>query len=208
MPKNNTTSSLRALAPLFLVQFACWCGMFLMWVGAYPTITTAILNAPPGDAFALRRGMLVLAACFCWYATLAAGLSFALPALSRRFDAPLLLAASTAIGALGLAGLGVVQHPWLLVPCFTALAVGWCGLSNLTYTIAGHLLPPERMEHGFRVFAFSTILPQLAVTLTLALFVGEITPGTARGIMLAAGGAMLTGSLLCVVLRRRLLGRR
>ena len=38
-----TASPLRALLPLFAVQFFCWSGMFLMWVGAYPVITLAIL---------------------------------------------------------------------------------------------------------------------------------------------------------------------
>lgn len=201
---NREAGALRRLAPLFVVQFACWSGMFLMWIGAYPVIITAILHASVGDPQALRRGMLVVAGCFCWYASLSACLSFAIPGLTRRLDPPALLAISTAIGAIGLAGLGVIERPPMLILCFTALAIGWCGLSNLSYTIAIQLLGEDAMEHGLRVFAFSSILPQVVVTLAVVLAIGEITPTTARAIMLAAGGAMATGSALTLLLRRRL----
>ena len=57
-PATTTGALLRALAPLILVQFACWTGMFLMWIGAYPVITLAIVPAAPGDPAALRRPLL------------------------------------------------------------------------------------------------------------------------------------------------------
>ncbi|MEO6716456.1 MAG: hypothetical protein ABIM50_04305 [Novosphingobium sp.] len=198
-------SPLRALLPLFAVQFFCWSGMFLMWIGAYPVITLAILRLPPGGA-ATRMGMVTLASSFAWYATLSGLLAFLLPNLTRRIEPALLLAAATAIGACGLAGLGLIEHPALLIACFTALGVGWCALSNLPYTIAGKLVPEGEIEHWFRVFAFSSILPQLAVTGLLITAISEIDATVARHIMFAAGGAMLTGSLTALLLRRQLRG--
>ena len=205
-PATSPAGIARALVPLFLVQFACWSGMFLMWIGAYPVITSGILHPDPANPHALRQGMVVLAGCFSWYATLSALLAFLIPALLRRLSAPVLLALATAVGAGGLAGLGLIDRPVLLIPCFTALAVGWCALSNLPYTIAGRLVPWQEIDHWFRIFAFSTILPQLAVTAALVLVIGEINLAMARHIMLAAGGAMLTGSALSLLLRHRLRG--
>lgn len=203
----STQSSIaRALLPLFVVQFACWSGMFLMWIGAYPIITSGILQSDPANHRALRQGMVVLAGCFSYYATVSALLAFGIPALLRRTSPPLLLGLATAIGAGGLAGLGLIDRPILLVPCFTALAVGWCALSNLPYTIAGKLVPWQQIDHWFRIFAFSSILPQLAVTAVLVLVIGDIDVAMARRIMQAAGAAMLTGSLLAVLLRKHLLG--
>ena len=194
------------MIPLFVVQFACWSGMFLMWIGAYPVITTGILHPDPARHPTLRQGMVVLAGCFSYYATVSALLAFAIPALLRRASAPVLLGLATAIGAGGLAGLGLIDRPILLVPCFTALAVGWCGLSNLPYTIAGKLVPWQQIDHWFRVFAFSSILPQLAVAAILVLFIGDIDVAKARRIMQAAGAAMLTGSVLAILLRHHLTG--
>ncbi len=200
-----TASPMRALLPLFAVQFFCWSGMFLMWIGAYPVITLAILRLPPGGA-ATRMGMVTLACSFAWYATLSGLLAFLLPKVTRRIEPALVLAAATAIGAGGLAGLGLIERPALLIVCFTALAVGWCALSNLPYTIAGKLVPEDEIEHWFRVFAFSSILPQLAVTGLLIAAIGDIDANTARHIMFAAGGAMLTGSLTALLLHRQLRG--
>jgi maltose/moltooligosaccharide transporter len=203
--KPAAASPLRALLPLFAVQFFCWSGMFLMWIGAYPVITLAILHLPPGGA-ATRIGMITLACCFAWYATLSGLLAFLLPRLTRRVEPALLLAAATAIGACGLAGLGLIERPELLVVSFTALAVGWCALSNLPYTIAGKLVPEEEIEHWFRVFAFSSILPQLAVTALIIAMITVIDAYVARHIMFAAGGAMMGGSLLAVLLHKQLSG--
>jgi dipeptide/tripeptide permease len=168
-------------------------------------ITLAILRLPPGGA-ATRIGMITLACSFAWYATLSGLLAFLLPRLTRRIEPALLLAAATAIGACGIAGLGLIERPALLIVSFTALAVGWCALSNLPYTIAGKLVPDEEIEHWFRVFAFSSILPQLTVTGLIIATITDITANVARHIMFAAGGAMLGGSLLAVLLHRHLRG--
>ena len=193
--------TMRALLPLFLVQFCCWSGMFLMWIGAYPLITLALL-AGRGP----RDGMVVLALCFAWYATLAAALAFLIPALLKRVEPSVMLAVATVVGSAGLAGLGLIEKPILLLPCFTALAVGWSALSNLPYTIAGRLVPEGEIEHWFRVFAFSSILPQLAVAGLVIFLIGELNAQTARNIMLAAGVAMALGSGLALVFRRALAG--
>ena len=204
MPMPIPPRPLAALAPLFVVQFACWTGMFLLWIGAYPVITLAIMPAAPGDPVALRRGLLVLAGCFAWYALLAACLAFLLPRLLSRVSAPVLLGLAAMVGAGGLASLGWVTSPWALPASFTALAVGWCALSNLPYTLASGLVGDVGIEHAFRVFAFSSILPQLAVTMALIFVIGEIDAATARAIMRAAGLAMATGGVLALALRHRL----
>ncbi|MBS0254740.1 MAG: hypothetical protein JSS36_05895 [Proteobacteria bacterium] len=197
-------STLRALAPLFLVQFACWTGMFLLWIGAYPVITLAIMPGTPGDPAALRRGLLVLSACFAWYALLAACLAFLIPRLLARVPAPVLLGLAALVGAGGLASLGWIADPWLLPASFTALAVGWCALANLPYTLAARLVGGAQIDHAFRIFAFSSILPQLAVSAALLFVIGEIDAQTARLILRAAGAAMGLGGLLALALRHRL----
>jgi maltose/moltooligosaccharide transporter len=205
-PAPNTAAVLRALAPLIAIQFACWTGMFLMWIGAYPVITLAIMPAAPGDPASLRRPLLALAGCFSWYALLAALLAFLIPAALRRLPAPVLLGLCALVGALGLASLGWIASPAWLPLSFTALAVGWAALSNLPYTIAGRLVPGQRIDHAFRLFALAGIAPQIAVSLALVFVIGEIDVGTARRIMLAAGAAMALGGAGALLLRRRLAG--
>ena len=196
-------SPLRALAPLFAVQFFAWSAMFLMWIGAYPLVTLAILHAPPGPA-ATRLGMVTLACCFAGYATAAALLAFAIPTVTRRVEPGVALGLGLAVGALGLAGMALAGRPILLLPCFAALSVGWSALANLPYTIAGGLVPEGSIDHWFRIFAFSSILPQVAVTFGLVVLVGEIDASVARQVMLAAAASMFAGGLLALLLRARL----
>ena len=77
---------------------------------------------------------------------------------------------------------------------------------NLEGFCAGKLVPWQQIDHWFRIFAFSTILPQLAVTAALVFVIGDVEVAMARRIMLAAGAAMLTGSLLALLLRHHLRG--
>ena len=124
----------------------------------------------------------------------------------RRLSAPVLLGLSALVGALGLASLGWIASPVWLPVSFSALAVGWAGLSNLPYAIAGRLVPGERLDHAFRLFALSGIAPQIAVSLALVFVIGEIDVTTARRIMLAAGAAMALGGLGALALAGRLAG--
>ena len=52
-------SPLRALLPLFAVQFFCWSGMFLMWIGAYPVITLAIRSVYVSDRAGTMRNLML-----------------------------------------------------------------------------------------------------------------------------------------------------
>ena len=52
--------------------------------------------------------------------------------------------------------------------------MGWAALSNLPYAIAGRLVPGERLDHAFRLFALSGIAPQIAVSLALVFVIGEV----------------------------------
>ena len=174
-----------------------------MWIAAYPLIGIAIL--PPDIHGGLsHHALATMALCFAYYATLSAGLAFLIPMLTRRIDPAVLLGLAGLVGAGGLAALSLINSPLLLIPCFTALAVGWCALSNLPYALASKLVPEAQSEHWFRVFAFSTIMPQLAVSAALVLLIGELDPDGARRIMLVAGGMMATGSLLSLLFRRQL----
>jgi hypothetical protein len=191
---------------LFAVQFACWSAMFLMWIAAWPLITLTILKPAPCSVDAVRHGMVMVAGCYAWYATLAAALNLAVPALTRRIAPPVLFAAMAAIGAGGLAALARVDDPRWLPLCFGAIGVGWCALANLSYQIAGTLMPEAAIDRGYRLFGFSTVLPQLAVTAALAFVLPPPDGTVARAILLAAAAAMALGSALAFGLRKRLGG--
>jgi maltose/moltooligosaccharide transporter len=190
------------LAPLFVIQFFSWSGMFCLWIYAVPVITQFVFRAPAEGA-AYRDGLFAVSACFAFYALLAACLAFALPRAIRRFGAGGVHGCALLIGAAGLASLGLVTQPVLLIPAFAAIGVGWSSLSNIPYAIAGAAAPSGQGAHILRVFGFSTVAPQIVMTLGLVA-ASHIWFGDAVNRVMVAGGTMMAlAGLLTLALRTR-----
>jgi len=194
----------RILIPLFAIQFFAWSGMFVLWINAYPLITRFVMHAAPANEAAMRQGLVVISLCFSFYATAAACMAFALPWLIARWGEGWVLGVALLFGAAGLASLGFVDRPLWLAPGFAGIAVAWSALSNLPYAIAGSAVHWTRISHILRIFSFSTILPQVAVSLGLALFGAVVFGSATQDIMFAGGASMAVGAVLCILFRRRL----
>ena len=115
-----------------------------------------------------------------------------------------MLGVALAVGAGGLASLGMIDRPALLAPAFAAIAVAWGALSNLPYAIAGAAVHWTRIAHILRIFSFSTILPQIAVSLGVAVFGAALFGSAPQHIMIAGGAAMGIGALLAIAFRGRI----
>ena len=194
----------RVLVPLFAIQFFAWSGMFILWVNAFPLISRFVMHLTQTDEAAMRQGLIVVSLCFSLYATGAGFLAFALPALVSRWGEGLVLAAALAVGAAGLASLGVIDRPIWLVPAFAAIGVAWCALGNLPYAIAGSAVHWTRISHILRIFSFSSIIPQVAVSLGLALFGATFFGQAVQQIMLVGGGSMAIAAVLATGFYKRI----
>ena len=192
------------LVPLFAVQFFAWSGMFVLWINAFPVIARFIMHTPMTSETGMRSGLIVVSVCFSFYATAAAAMAFALPRLTARWGEGRVLGVALLFGAGGLAALGVIDRPILLAPAFAGIAVAWGGLGNLPYAIAGSAVHWTRISHILRIFSFSTILPQVAVSLGLALFGGALFGSATQTIMIVGGASMGIGGLLAIGFQARL----
>jgi maltose/moltooligosaccharide transporter len=190
------------LAPLFVIQFLSWSGMFCLWIYAVPVITRFVLHAAP-DSPAYRQALIVVSACFATYGLLGACLAFALPGIIRRFGHGVVHGVALVIGGAGLAMLGLVDRAgWLLV-AFPAIAIGWACMSNIPYALASAAAPEGRGAHFMRMFGFSTVIPQVVVTLGLAVIASSWTEAASEGILIAGGTMMAAGGLIALTLRKR-----
>ncbi len=194
MPLPRSTRAV--LVPLFAIQFLSWSGMFCLWIYAVPVIA----RLPSGDP---HRTLVVVSACFALYAVLGATLAFALPAAMQRFGVGATYGLAQMIGAAGLATLGIINRPILLIPAFAAIGVAWSCVSNIPYAIAGAAAPPGKGAEMLRLFAFSTVLPQVVTSLLLASVASEWLGDAVKPVMLAGGLSMALGGLLALVWRDR-----
>jgi MFS family permease len=189
--------------PLFAIQFLSWGGMFCLWIYAVPVITRFVFRAPQ-DSEAFRTALVTVSGCFAAYALFGACFAFALPRLIARFGGGSVYGVMLLIGAAGIAMLGVIDRPISLVVAFVMIGVGWSAMSNIPYAIASAAAPVGRGGQFMRIFGFSTVLPQIVVTLGLAAASRTMFGDALNQIMIAGGGMMACGGLIALAFRARL----
>ena len=188
---------LRVLAPLYAVQFLSWSGIFCLWIYAVPVIAGGVLSGGEGGAYG--SALAVVGACFALYAILGASLAFVLPRVLARFGVRLTYGLSLLTGAAGIGLLGAIAQPIWLAPAFAALGVAWCAMSNIPYAVVSAVAPPGRGAHMMRLFAFSTVAPQVVMTMALALLAPSLAGESAHWVMVAGGVTMGAGGLLALL---------
>ena len=180
------------LMPLFAIQFLSWAGMFCMWIYAVPVIAGQVFHAE-SDPARYGTALAAIGGCYALYAILGAGLAFAMPLVLARWSVRRIHGLALAIGAGGIGALGAITQGAWLVPAFIAVGVGWCSLSNLPYAIVSAAAPEGRGAHLMRVFAFSAVAPQVAMTLLLA-WVGPRLSAADMHEVMFAGGTFMAGA--------------
>ena len=182
------------LAPLFVIQFLSWAGMFCMWIYAVTVIAGDVFHV---EADPVRYGTALagIGACYALYAILGASMAFVLPSALQRFGVRIVYGFALAIGACGIGALGVITKTIWLVPAFMAIGVGWCGMSNIPYAVVSNAAPEGQGDHLMRVFGFSTVVPQASMTLLLA-FVGPRLPSASTHLVLVGGGVLMASAAL------------
>lgn len=151
-----------------------------------------------------RATLLAVSGCFALYALVAAALAFAVPAAVRRLGAGTVHGCGLLIGAAGLVTLGLAGAAWPLVPAFLAVSVGWACIANIPYALASAAAPPGRGARTLRLFGFSTVAPQIVVSLTLALGASTVFGAATAPVMLLGGVMMAGAGLLALAWRRAL----
>lgn len=175
--------------------------MFCLWVYALPVVGRILGAAAAGAAD--RPALLAVSGCFALYAVLATTFAFAIPGLIGRFGAGLIHGVGLLIGSAGLAALGIATGPLSLIPAFVAIAVAWSCMANIPYALAGAAAPEGRGAHVLRVFGFSTVVPQIVVSLCLAIGASWLFGGVVSRVMLMGGAMMAAGGLLTLAFRQR-----
>jgi maltose/moltooligosaccharide transporter len=196
----------RRIAPLlFAIQFLGWSGMFCLWIYAVPVVVRDVFHASAGGS-AYRSALIAVSACFAGYALFAGLMAFLLPRAVERAGAGVVHGVALLIGGGGIAALGLIDRPAWLPFVFVAIGIGWSSLANIPYAMVGAAAPEGHVSHVMRLFGFSTIIPQVVVTLAFALF-GEAWFGDAVGRVMITGGALMAaGGAVTLLYRARFAG--
>jgi maltose/moltooligosaccharide transporter len=190
----------QVLPRLFAIQFLSWSGMFCLWIYALPVIAGRVLHAAP-DTPAYQNALVAMAVCFALYGLLGIAMSFLIPRALARWGAGVVHGTALLAGAAGIAALGAIDRPAGLLPAFLAIGIGWGSLSSVPYAVAGAAAPEGRGAHTLRLFGLSTVLPQIATTLCIALLAPAWIGHAVHRVMFAGGIAMACAGLLAFAWR-------
>ncbi|MEP6785650.1 MAG: hypothetical protein ABI898_07905 [Sphingomonadales bacterium] len=189
----------RVLPLLFVIQFLSWSAMFCLWVYAVPVIAEA-----GGDGTGYISAATTVAMCFALYALLGTTLSFAVPGLIRRLDAGRVHGCALLVGGGGIALLGVHPAGAALLLAFAAVGVAWASLSSIPSALVSASASEGQGARRTRLFAFSTVIPQVVVTLLLAALAPAFAEGHASLVMFAGGVAMAIAGVVALLFHRTL----
>ncbi|CAM3268911.1 hypothetical protein SPAN111604_14010 [Sphingomonas antarctica] len=191
---------MKPLLPLlFLVQFLSWSAMFCLWVYAVPVIAA---SRPFNEGYA--SAATTAASGFALYAVLGACIAFAGPRLIGRFGAGATHGASLIAASAGMMLFGRFPFGFALLSAFTLIGVGWASMSSIPYALASAAAPEGGGAKHMRVFAFSTVVPQVAVTLLLASLGPRLALWPPSLVIMAGSAAMLLSGCVSLIFQHRM----
>lgn len=188
MPMKNI---IKALLPLFIVQFFTWLALFALWIYATPVITRYVFNTVDAESRSFENGTTWVGLCFAFYSLLAAALAFVIPKLLQRFSKEQLHAFALLAGGIGLLLLYFIRNRYLLFLSFAFIGIAWSSISNIPYRIISEMAPEKKMTQYFAVFNFSVVIPQVAAAFLLGFINKHYFNGETIYIMLLGACSML-----------------
>lgn len=180
---------------LAVVQFFTWLGLFCMWIYFSPAIARGVFLGEPGSA-AYQKGVEWGGVCFAVYNGLAFVVSFGLVALaSKGVPAKRLHRIGLISAGLGLASVGLVKTPELLLLSMAGVGIGWATILSMPYALLSNSIPADKMGFYMGVFNFFIVLPQILAATLLGPAVKHLLGGHAMSAVVIGGGCLLVAAV-------------
>jgi maltose/moltooligosaccharide transporter len=195
---------------LALIQFFTWMSLFCMWIFFTVAVARNIMGATDAGSALYERGMNIGRDCFAQYNFVAFLAAMGFLWLGRVMSAKWIHFGSLLLGGLGLASVGIIREPWMLLVAFTGVGVAWASILSMPYAMLSNSIPAERMGVYMGIFNFFIVIPQILVAVIISR-VMEYFPQVNRLSAVVFGGiCMLVAAMLTLlvpstpVARRRL----
>jgi len=175
---------------LAVVQFFTWSALFSMWIFFAPAVARNILGATDTNSDLYKEGINLANSCFATYNLVAFIAAMALLWIGRKVPAKAIHFVSLLLGGIGLASVGVVRDPNLLLLAFVGVGIAWASILSMPYAMLSDSLPADRMGVYMGIFNFFIVIPQILVAIVISR-VMEHFPQVNRLTAVVAGGFCL-----------------
>ncbi|GMV28173.1 MAG: hypothetical protein AMXMBFR59_02980 [Rhodanobacteraceae bacterium] len=156
-----------AMRRLALVQFFSWFALFSMWIYATPAIARHHFGATDAQSVAYNSGADWVGVLFAAYNGFAMLAALVIAPLARYCGARATHMVNLALGAAGLAGIGLVRDPAWLLACMVGVGFAWASILSLPYALLADSLPARKMGVYMGIFNIFIVLPQLVAATVL-----------------------------------------
>lgn len=185
----------RAMRQLAVVQFFTWLALFCMWIYFTPAVARTVFGGEPGTA-AYQRGVEWGGVCFATYNGVAFVVAFALVALAKRgISAKTLHRVGLLCAGAGLASVGFIRTPELLLVSMVGVGIGWATILSMPYALLSNAIPARQMGFYMGVFNFFIVLPQIIAATVLGPVVAQFLGGHALPVVIGGGACMVIAAL-------------
>ena len=144
----------------------------------------------PVDPCLYKQGINLANSCFATYNLTAFFAAMGFLWLGRHVRAKQIHFVSLLLGGIGLASVGVVRDPNLLLVAFIGVGIAWASILSMPYAMLSGSLPADRIGVYMGIFNLFIVLPQILVALILSR-VMEHFPQVNRLTAVVAGGVCL-----------------
>jgi maltose/moltooligosaccharide transporter len=183
---------------LAVVQFFTWMALFCMWIFFSVAVARNILGATDTHSELYERGIDLARDCFARYNLVGFIAAVAFLWIGRVATAKSIHVVSLLLGGMGLASVGFIHEPWMLLTAFTFVGIAWASILSMPYAMLSSALPPERMGVYMGIFNFFIVIPQIVIALILSRVMDHF-PQVNRLTAVVFGGVCMLIACVCTL---------
>jgi len=176
---------------LAVVQFFTWMALFCMWIFFSVAVARNIMGATDTSSDLYKHGIKVANDCFAMYNFVALLSAMAFLWIGRHVQAKWIHAFSLLLGGIGLASVGIIKSPTLLLVAFTGIGIAWASILSMPYAMVSRVLPADRIGVYMGIFNLFIVIPQILVALIISRLM-ENFPQVNRISAVVFGGICMT----------------
>ncbi len=181
---------------LAVVQFFTWMALFCMFIFFSVAVAHDVMGATDTGSDLYKKGIRLANDCNATYNLVAFLVAIALMRIGRLVSAKRIHAFSLLLGGIGLASVGVIRTPALLILAFVGVGVAWASILSMPYAMIARVIPPERTGVYMGIFNLFIVLPQILVAVLLSRVMAFFPQFNRLSAVVFGGGCMILASIL------------
>jgi maltose/moltooligosaccharide transporter len=180
---------------LAVVQFLSWFALFAMWIYTTAAVTSHHFGTTDTASAAYNEGANWVGVLFAAYNGFAAAAALLIPKLAASIGRRRAHLACLWCGGLGLASIGWVDDPKLLLVSMVGVGIAWASILSLPYAILSGAVPAKKMGVYMGIFNFFIVIPQILAASVLGILVRVLFAGESVDALLLGGGFLFLAGL-------------